>query len=194
MAWSNPSFGPNQPSRPTEVVKMLHDNQNQIRIGAEPLQRGVGCDDLPFPLEKSSIALWRPSLAALLLSGICSGGILGAADGVAFHYIVGGFATAFEAGLCGAGLGIVGGALFVMVRRAFWGPDISVDVGTVLGLLYGIAPGLAVLYQCFPQVFAIRSLAGVVMACSMGGLVVGGLLDRITDAIVARTKRLQGRE
>jgi hypothetical protein len=34
-------------------------------------------------------------------------------------------------------------------------------------------------------------MIGVVMACSMLGLVIGGLLDRLTDVIVARWKRLQ---
>ena len=117
--------------------------------------------------------------------------------------IIGGFATPFVACLWGVGLGIVGGArLFVLVRRAIWGPDMSVEVGTMLGLLYGIVPGLAVLYQSIfiTRVIGTRSLAGVVMACSMAGLVIGGLFGSnhrhnrgSTQTASGQQKLLEGR-
>ncbi len=138
--------------------------------------------------------LWTPSLLALLLAGTASGTVLGAADGVAIHYIAGESGWSWAACLWGAGLGGAGGALVVLVRRAFWGPDVSVEVGTVLGLLYGLAPGLAVVAR---GVFAVQGrlgayrLAGAVMVCSMAGLLLGGLLDRITGAVVARCRPLQ---
>ena len=51
-----------------------------------------------------------------------------------------------------------------------------------LGLLYGVAPGLAVLFQSLVvnRIVAVRGLAGLVVAGSMAGLVLGGILDRIT--------------
>jgi hypothetical protein len=129
----------------------------------------------------------------LLLSGTASGAALGAADGVAVHHVVGATASPWAACLWGAGLGGAGGALFVLVRRAWWGPDVSVEVGTMLGLLYGIAPGLAVVGQgaLTAQVLGAYGLAGAVMVCSMAGLLLGGALDRITGAIVARCRCLQ---
>jgi hypothetical protein len=142
---------------------------------------------------RPNVALWAPSLLALLLSGIASGTVLGAADGVAVGYVVGEPASPWGAGLWGAALGGAGGAVFVLVRRAFRGPDVSVEVGTLLGLLYGIAPGLAVVGQgvFVAHVLGAYRLAGAVMVCSMAGLLLGGLLDRITGAIVARCRRLQ---
>jgi hypothetical protein len=61
----------------------------------------------------------------------------------------------------------------------------------VLGLLYGIAPGLAVLFQSVVvnHVVAVKSLGGMVMAGSMAGLIIGGVLDRITESIMAHTSR-----
>jgi hypothetical protein len=129
----------------------------------------------------------------LLLSAVVSGAVLGAADGAAFHYITGGLASPLTAGLWGAGLGGAGAILIALVRRAIWGRESSVGIGTVLGLLYGIVPGLAALYQSVfvGRIVGIASLAGIVMACSMIGLVIGGILDRITDTIVAGIKRHQ---
>jgi hypothetical protein len=175
-------------------VETVSDDQDQIHPDAASSLQPTSPPGLRSPLQVPNVALWTPSLGALLLSGVSSGGVLGAASGAAFYYIVGGFPTLVAPCLWGAGLGIVVGALCVLVRRALWGPDISVEVGTLLGLLYGVIPGLAVLYQSIfvNRVIGTWRLAGVVMACSMAGLVIGGLLDRITDAIVARVKRLQG--
>jgi hypothetical protein len=118
---------------------------------------------------------------------------LGIADGIVVNYVVGGFTTPFMACLWGGGLGVVVGVLFVLVRRALWGPDISVDVGTMLGLLYGVVPGLVIVYKEFlvSHVINLWTLAWVGTVYCMLGLVLGGLLDRITDLIVARVKRLQ---
>jgi hypothetical protein len=172
-----------------------NDYQNQIRVSADASREPTSSPELRYPLQPPNIALCTPSLVALLLSGIGSGGVLGAADAVAFHYIVGGFTTPLAACLVGAGLGMVGGALAVVVRRAVWGRAIGVEVGTLLCLLYGIVPGLAVLYKSIfvTRVIGTWKLAAVVMACSMAGLVIGGLLDRILDGIIARAKPLQDR-
>jgi hypothetical protein len=61
----------------------------------------------------------------------------------------------------------------------------------VLGLLYGVAPGLAVLVQSIvvTRVVGTWSLATLVMAGSAAGLILGGVLDRITETIIARIKR-----
>jgi hypothetical protein len=135
------------------------------------------------------IALWKPSLAILLCSGIVAGAVLGAANGLLCYYIVGVFNSALAAGLWGVGLGVTGGIFAVVLRRAVWGPDISVEIGTLLGLLYGIAPGLAVLEKTINQAVGIWSIAGLVFAGSMAGVIIGGVLDRVTEAMVARMKR-----
>jgi hypothetical protein len=127
-------------------------------------------------------------LTTLLLAGIIAGACLGAADGALFHYIAGGFPSPQAAVLGGAALGMVGGMVVVLWRRALWGPEVTVEVGTVLGLLYGIAPGLAVLFQSIVVngTVGVRSLAGLVMASSMAGLLIGGVFDRITELVLAR--------
>jgi hypothetical protein len=59
-------------------------------------------------------------------------------------------------------------------------------------LLYGIVPGLAVLFESIVVhgvVSAGWGFLSVIMIPSMTGLVIGGLLDRITEAIIAWKKR-----
>jgi hypothetical protein len=154
--------------------------------------------EVPNPLARSEsppdILLWKPSLVVLLLSGIGAGTVLGVSNALLCHAIVGTFASPQAAGCWGAVLGLAGGVLVVAVRRAVWGPDISVEIGTVLGLLYGIAPGLAVLFQAMVVNRSIGTwrLTGLVMAGSMAGLILGGVLDRITEAVLARVKRSRG--
>ena len=176
-----------------QVESVLDNQPDQIRIGPASSPQATAPPEVCPPGLSPDIALWRPSLLALILSGVISGGLLGAADGIAFHYIVDAFPSPFHAALWGGALGLLGGALLVLVRRAFWGPDISVEIATLLGVLYGVVPGLAVLFLGgpLPGVPGTRAMIGVVMACSMLGLVIGGLLDRLTDVIVARWKRLQ---
>ena len=64
---------------------MIDDHHNQIRGGAEPLPQSTGSVGGHSPQLGPDVALWTPSLVALLLSGIVSGSVLGAADGVVFH-------------------------------------------------------------------------------------------------------------
>jgi hypothetical protein len=172
---------------------MIGDQDNRIQAEANPNPQPVSPDGPTTQGESTDVALWKPSLTALLLSGSFAGAILGVVDGVLFQVIAGGFITFQAACLWGAGLGIAGGVALVLIRRAIWGPDLSAAVGTLLGLLYGIAPGVAVLYQSFfvIRVVSTSPLVGLVMACSMAGLIVGAVLDRITDAIIARFKRFQ---
>jgi hypothetical protein len=97
----------------------------------------------------------------------------------------------------GAGLGTAGGVLVVLFRRVFWGPEIGVEVGTLLGLLYGIVPGLALLIYSLVVlrvVSASWTFVAFIMAPSMGGFVIGGVLDRVTEAIIARKARKRNRE
>jgi len=112
-------------------------------------------------------------------------------NGLLCHYIVGAFGSPLAAGVWGTGLGVAGGILVVVLRRAIWGPDISVEIGTLLGLIYGIAPGLAVLFQSLivNRVLRVWGLAGLVFAGSMAGLIIGGVLDRFTEAIIVRMKQ-----
>jgi hypothetical protein len=135
--------------------------------------------------------LRKPSVTALLLCGAATGTVLGAANGALCHIIVDAGESPLVAGLCGSGLGFAGGIVFILLRRAVWGPHIGVVIGTVLGPLYGIAPALAVLYQSIVvnRVVGRWSLTGLVMAGPMAGLIFGGLLDRISDAIIARINR-----
>jgi hypothetical protein len=171
----------------------MHRNTDQIRPANPadhlPATNAMARDDAANqgePQPTPAIALWTPSLLALLVSGAVSGTILGAADGVLFFYLTGGFASVQIAAFVSAGLSLIGGVVVVLIRRAIWGPDVSVEVGTVLGMLYGIVPGGALLLASMAaeRVFDPWSLAGAIMASSMAGLLVGGVLDRITDAVV----------
>jgi len=62
---------------------------------------------------------------------------------------------------------------------------------TVLGFLYGLIPGLVVVLRgvlVHRVMTGIWVVVGFVMAAAMVGLVVGGLLDRLTEAALARKK------
>lgn len=170
---------------------MSDDPRIQVRTETSADPPAAAAAAQPDRGELPDIKLWTPSLFALLLSGVVAGAVLGAADGALFYYIAGGFDSPQAAGLWGAGLGTVGGILFVLLRRALWGPDVSVEIGTVLGLLYGIAPGAAVLYQSIVVNREVGTwrLAGLVMAGAMAGLLLGGVLDRCLEGILRRGKR-----
>ncbi len=128
-----------------------------------------------------------PSLFASVLSGIVAGSVFGAANGALCHFFVGAFETPYDAFLWRACLGILGGVGVVFLRRTLWGPDISPEIGTTLGWLYGIAPGLVVFLQGLAVRGAMgKALVGLVLAGSMAGLLLGGLLDRVTEAIITR--------
>jgi H+/Cl- antiporter ClcA len=134
---------------------------------------------------------WPPSLAGLLISGSIAGAILGAANAVLLHYIVGAFESPQAASEWGAGLGLAGGVLIVFLRHSIWGPDRNVSIATVLGLLYGVVPGTAILVQSIAvnHAVAVKSLGGMVMAGSMVGLIIGGVLDRLSESIMSPTSR-----
>ena len=139
------------------------------------------------------IALWRPSLVMLLAAGAISGTLLGLADALLFQVIVDDAGPSAAAARWGAGLGLVGGVILVILRRAIWGPDVSVEVGTVLGLLYGLGPGVAVVAQIVTigGSLDLWFLGGMMAASSMAGLLIGGILDRATESVVARVRKLQ---
>jgi hypothetical protein len=105
-----------------------------------------------------------------MISGSVAGAILGAANAVLFHYIAGAFDSWQVAGAWGAALGLPGGILIVLLRHGIWGPDKGVNIATVLGLLYGI---------------------GMAMVGSMVGLIIGGVLDRITESIVSTSQSVR---
>jgi hypothetical protein len=128
-----------------------------------------------------------------MISGSVAGAILGAANAVLFHYIAGAFDSWQVAGAWGAALGLAGGILIVLLRHGIWGPDKGVNIATVLGLLYGIAPGLAVLVQSavVGNAAAVKGLIGMAMVGSMVGLIIGGVLDRITESIVSTSQSVR---
>jgi hypothetical protein len=165
------------------------------RTDPTPEWTGLGAFDPArrFP----DILLWKPSLADLLLAGVVAGAVLGAANGVVSHLILIGFQSVWVSCLLGTGLGIIGGIGVVFWRRIVWGPDVSVEVGTTIGLLYGIAPGVALLFLSLfvhRVVVAGWGFVSLLMAGSMMGLVIGGVLDRLTEAIIARKKRRQAEQ
>jgi hypothetical protein len=162
-----------------------NDPGHQIRTQATLDSTPEAHDRSPEGGELPDIKSWTPSLFVLLVSGVVAGAVLGAADGALVHYIIGDFASQHAACIWGAALGIGGGVLFVLGRRAWWGPDTSVEIGTVLGLLYGIAPGAAVLYQSIfvNRVVGTWRLAGLVVSGAMAGLLIGGILDRCLEGI-----------
>jgi hypothetical protein len=127
----------------------------------------------------------RPSLFTQAAYGAAAGLLLGMVDGALLHYITD-VATPHEATLWGGAAGSAAGPVIVVLGRAVRGPSAITSLGTVLGLLYGIVPGLAVLYQSIfvNRVVGKWNLAGLVMASSMLGLLVGGVLDRCFDAAV----------
>jgi hypothetical protein len=170
---------------------MADQQHDQVRSGVEPALAQETPTSLGSRQSPPDILLWKPSLPILLFSGVAAGAVLGAANGLLCYYIAGAFESPIAAGVWGVGLGTAGGVLTVLVRRAVWGPEISVEIGTSLGLLYGIAPGLVVLVQSIlvNRVVRVWGLAGLVFAGSMAGLILGGVLDRITEAIIARMKR-----
>jgi hypothetical protein len=166
-------------------------------MGEQRYSADAGTHPMPDPrpfgeVDRAShtpdIALWKPTLTDLLLAGLVAGAILGAANGAVAHLIVSRFESAWEGCLIGTGLGIVGGILVVLWRRIVWGPDISVEVGTAIGLLFGIVPGVALVFV--RQLVVVSwGFVGLLMAGSMMGALIGGVLDRITEAVVARMKR-----
>jgi len=138
--------------------------------------------------------IWKHSLAALLLFGIIAGAILGAANGALAHSIAFDAGSLWTAAAWGSGLGIVGGLLTVLLRRIIWGADIGIEIGTVLGVLYGIVPGVALMFESIivhRVILASWSFVGLVMASSMMGLLIGGVLDRVAETIIARQRRRQ---
>src|SRR5207247_2210650 len=106
---------------------VIDERRDQIREGPTPSLPSTASPELPSQGERPSVALWTPSLVALMLSGVSSGCVLGTADALAFHFIAGGFPTPFTASAWGAALGTVGGALIVVLRRMLWGREVSVD-------------------------------------------------------------------
>jgi hypothetical protein len=153
---------------------------------------GAAYPQAPLP----DILLWKPSLADLLFSGAFAGAVLGTANAVLAHYLMFDVGSPWAACWWGAALGTAGGVLVVLFRRIVWGPDIGVEVGTLLGLLYGVVPGAAFMVYSL----AVRRVAstgwvfvGFIMAPSMGGLLIGGVLDRVTEAVVAWRARRRAR-
>ena len=129
---------------------------------------------------------WKTSLGILIICGMIDGIILGAANGVLCHYIIGVVGSPFAAVLYGAAFGGGAAALIVLLRRAIWGPEIGMEIGTMLGLLYGVAPGLLIFAQAGFANRAIgpKAFVGLLMAASMLGFILGGALDRITENFV----------
>src|SRR5262245_25993871 len=72
--------------------------------------------------------LHKPSLFALLFSGLFSGAVLGSAESALFYFLTDWLDSLEDACAVGAGIGLVGGALFVLFKRAIWGPNISLEI------------------------------------------------------------------
>jgi len=138
----------------------------------------------------------RPSIAVplalqLLVGAVC-GAILGAANGVLLEMIALDDMERWTVGTWGAGLGSAGGVAVAFIRRLLWGNEAGIEIGTILGVLYGIVPGTVLLFASVVvhQVAdASKALVGLVMAASMIGLVIGGVLDRIAETLFCSAKR-----
>jgi hypothetical protein len=135
-------------------------------------------EQLPEPTDVSGF----PPLAARVAYGGLAGLVLGALHGALLHYISG-VASPKETGIWGIALGAAAGTL---LGRTLRGPATGMWLGTTLGLLYGIVPGLTVLYQSIivNRIIGPWSLTGLFMACPMAGLLIGGVLDRCFEALV----------
>ncbi|MBL8792510.1 MAG: hypothetical protein JNM56_01255 [Planctomycetia bacterium] len=138
----------------------------------------------------------RPSkavpLALQLLVGAVCGAILGTANGLLLEMIALDGMDHRTVGTWGAGLGGAGGVVVAIIRRVFWGRDAGIEIGTILGVLYGIVPGTVLLFATIlvhQVVFVSWKFVGLVMAASMIGLVIGGALDRIAETLFCRAKR-----
>lgn len=132
-----------------------------------------------------------PLLLQLLVGALC-GAILGAAHGMLLALIAQDGMDQWAAGAWGAGLGSGGGVVVALVRRIAWGKDTGFEIGTILGVLYGIVPGTVLLFATMlvhRVVYVSWKFVGLVMAASMIGLVIGGALDRIAETLFCRAKR-----
>lgn len=143
------------------------------------------------PLEQFDIAR-KPSFAAMLMFGCIAAVILGTIDGALFHWIVVGRGSLPSALVRGAYLSFLGAFAIVPLWRILWG---NATVGKVLGLVYGLAPGVAVfrheIVLGLPTPYTITSLTMAGVACTLVGIVVGALYDRVVDAIIVRCVWLQ---
>jgi hypothetical protein len=141
------------------------------------------------PAPPPDILLWKATLADQLVAGACSGAFLGAVNGALTYHVVLDQGRSWWVYLGSAWLGSAGGVLAVLWRRRQLGAEAGVEVGSVLGLLYGALPALAVLFRSFAihrVVIAGWGFVGLLMGASMGGFVVGGVLDRFAEGIIAR--------
>jgi hypothetical protein len=62
-----------------------------------------------------------------------------------------------------------------------------VEIGTVLGMLYGVVTDVVLIYRGFflSDAEAVGRWGVAVAACFGGGIILGAILDRMTDALIA---------
>jgi hypothetical protein len=127
------------------------------------------------------------STRACVAFGAIAGGILGSADGFLLHYALSLPAPASDGLVWGAALGAGGGAAYALLERAVRGASAGQWIGTALGFLYGLIPGVALFLRLLivegvvivGERTALWFIAGGVL-----GLVPGAALDRVFDAVL----------
>jgi hypothetical protein len=119
--------------------------------------------------------------------GMAVGALMGGLAGLACEFLLGCTDTVVEFVAWSVGLGVVVGAATVAYESyngARWHD--RPDIATHIGLILGIAPGILVL----PMTAFVRGkfsgylFIGVLFAGPMAGMLIGGVLDRIHDALI----------
>jgi hypothetical protein len=130
------------------------------------------------------------TLAAGTAFGAFVGLPMGAAVGAACCWLTGLFDFLWHGVLIGALAGPFAGALIGFTERKTRGDLVRPDVATIACVVFGLLPALLVGLQGLGFVtggFSAYLLAGAVFAGPMGGLVVGGLLDRALEATLKKS-------
>jgi hypothetical protein len=127
------------------------------------------------------------STRACVAFGAIAGGMLGSADGFLLHYALSLPARASDGLVWGAALGAGGGAAYALLQRALRGAGAEQWIGTTLGFLYGLIPGVVLFFRLFivervvivGWPVSLWFIAGAVL-----GLLPGAALDRGFDAVL----------
>jgi hypothetical protein len=120
-----------------------------------------------------------------VLCGVIAGGALGSGNGLLTHWLLAEYVSASDGALWGAILGTGGGIGYALLARAIWGAAGNNSIGLVLGVWYGLIPGVAKLFEVLfvGRVLFIGGVGLWFMAGGMVGLFAGGILDRLFEAL-----------
>jgi hypothetical protein len=111
---------------------------------------------------------------------------LGSANGLLLHYVLGPAMATQDGCVWGAALGAAGGVSYALLERTVRGAAAGQSIGSMLGLLYGLIPGVAAFFVAL-LVHGVVVTGGAghwFLAASMVGMVAGGVLDRLFDAVL----------